>query len=117
MNKITKIVTTILVSLVVLTATTPALAAVDWGLSYATNVGLGTHELRSVAVNVIQTLLGMLGVLALVIVLIGGFKWMTSAGNEEGVSSAKKTIAAGIVGLVIIFFAYASGSVLKLNSG
>ncbi len=107
MKKITKIAATVLMSLVVLGATSPALAAVDWGLNYATNVGLGTHELRSVAVSVIQTLLGILGVLSLVIVLIGGFKWMTSGGNEEGVGSAKKTIAAGIVGLVIIFFAYA----------
>jgi len=107
MNKINKIATTVLVSFVVLAATTPALAAVDWGLTYATNVGLGTREIRSVAVSVIQTLLGVLGVLSLVIILLGGFKWMTSGGNEEGVGSAKKTIAAGIVGLVIIFFAYA----------
>jgi len=32
---------------------------------------------------------------------------MTAAGNEENIASAKKTIAAGIVGLIIIFFAYA----------
>jgi len=49
----------------------------------------------------------IIGILALVIILLGGFKWMTSGGNEEGVGSAKKTIAAGVVGLAIILFAYA----------
>ncbi|NCO79732.1 hypothetical protein CO134_03185 [Candidatus Kuenenbacteria bacterium CG_4_9_14_3_um_filter_39_14] len=82
-------------------------AAVDWGIGYAGNVGLGTREVRDVAVSVIQTLLGILGILALIIVLIGGFKWMTAGGNEENVASAKKTITAGIIGLIIIFFAYA----------
>lgn len=106
MKRIIKISTTVLMSLALLTVAGNALA-IDWGLNYAANVGLGTQELRSVAVSVIQTLLGVLGVLSLIIVLIGGFKWMTSGGNEEGVGSAKKTIAAGIVGLVIIFFAYA----------
>ncbi|OGG90695.1 hypothetical protein A3H03_00435 [Candidatus Kuenenbacteria bacterium RIFCSPLOWO2_12_FULL_42_13] len=106
MNKMTKIVTVSLMSLTLVAAATPALA-IDWGLNYAKNVGLGTAEIRNVAASVIQTLLGVLGILALIIVLIGGFKWMTAGGNEEGVESAKKTIAAGIIGLVIIFFAYA----------
>ena len=78
-----------------------------FGLGYAANVGLGTQEIRAVAANVINVLLGILGILALIIVLYGGFRWMTSAGNEENVAAAKKTIGAGLVGLIIIFFAYA----------
>jgi hypothetical protein len=95
------------VVLALMMAATPVFAQLDWGINYAQNVGLGTREVRDVAVNVIQTLLGILGILALIIVLIGGFRWMTAGGNEENVASAKKTIAAGIVGLIIIFFAYA----------
>jgi len=40
--------------------------------------------------------------LAVVIILIGGFKWMTAGGNEEQVEEAKKILIAGIIGLVII---------------
>jgi len=82
-------------------------SAVDWGLGYAANIGLGTQEIRTVAANVINVLLGILGILALIIVLYGGFRWMTAAGNEENIAAAKKTIGAGLVGLIIIFFAYA----------
>ena len=105
MKNLTKIA---VFSLALLIVATPVFAAsLDWGIQYAANVGLGTKEVRDVAVNVIQTLLGILGILALVIILIGGFRWMTAAGNEDNVAAAKKTIAAGIVGLIIIFFAYA----------
>ncbi|MFW5888708.1 MAG: hypothetical protein ACOCVY_03255, partial [Patescibacteria group bacterium] len=45
---------------------------------------------------------GFLGILAVVIILIGGFKWMTAAGNEDKVGEAKKIIVAGVIGLVII---------------
>jgi len=92
----------------VLNASAAAATQVDkWGLNYAANVGLGTSEIRDVASNVINILLGVLGILALVIILVGGFRWMTAAGNEENIAAAKKTIAAGIIGLIIIFFAYA----------
>ena len=101
-----KKISIILPSLIILLMGKTVLA-IDWGLNYAQNVGLGTQEVRDVATNVIQTLLGVLGILALVIILVGGFRWMTAMGNEDQVASAKKTIAAGVIGLIIIFFAYA----------
>ena len=107
MSKIIKTSVVVLTLLVVAVSVQPALAQVDWGIKYAANVGLGTQELRNVASNVINTLLGILGIIALIIILMGGFQWMTAGGNEENVAKAKKTIAAGIVGLIIIFFAYA----------
>ena len=71
---------------------------------------LGTKDLPSTATSIINTALGLLGLIALVIVLMGGFKWMTSAGNEEKVGEAKKLLGAGVIGLVIIFAAYAIAS-------
>ncbi len=72
----------------------------------ATNLGTNIPIVATVA-NVINIVLGFLGVLAIVLILIAGFRWMTSQGNEEKISSAKKLMGAGVVGLVIIFVAYA----------
>jgi len=71
------------------------------------NPGLGTQDVVATVTNIIQIVIGFLGVIAIIIVLIGGFKWMTSAGNEEKVSEAKKLLGAGVIGLVIILAAYA----------
>jgi hypothetical protein len=66
-----------------------------------------TKDIRMVVVDIIKKILGLLGVIALVIILYAGFKWMTSAGNEETITSAKKTLIAGLIGLAIILFSYA----------
>lgn len=71
------------------------------------NVNLGTKELRETVAGIVNIVLGFLGILATLIVLLGGFKWMTSGGNSDKVDEAKKLIGAGIVGLVIILAAYA----------
>ena len=47
---------------------------------------------------------------AVVIILIGGFEWMTAGGSEDKIATAKKRMGAGVVGLVIIFLAYAIAS-------
>jgi len=51
--------------------------------------------------------LGFLSIIAVLIILMGGFKWMTAGGNEEKVEEAKKMIIAGIVGLAVIFTSFA----------
>lgn len=69
-------------------------------------IGLGTESPVTVATNIIQIILGFLGMIAVVIILLGGFKWMTAAGNEDKISEAKKLLAAGLIGLIIILMAY-----------
>lgn len=110
MKKITAIVSTA----AGLFAALPAFAAiggtVNKGLAYSTIVGWGTQDLRTTIMLVINIIMGFLGIIAVIIVLTGGFKWMTAGGNEEKVAEAKKLIIAGIVGLAIIFGAYAIAS-------
>ena len=83
---------------------------VNGGLSYSTIVGWGTQDLRTTIMLVINIIMGFLGIIAVLIILTGGFKWMTAGGNEEKVAESKKLIIAGIVGLAIIFGAYAIAS-------
>ncbi|MFH1866947.1 MAG: hypothetical protein ABIJ81_02600 [Patescibacteria group bacterium] len=89
-----------------------ALAQTNGGLDdfkEKTNLGTDVDLIESVA-RIINILLGFLGVIAIIIIIVAGFKWMTAAGNEESISSAKKMLGAGVIGLVIILAAYAIAS-------
>lgn len=78
--------------------------------NFGAATGLGQGDLNDTIGALIRAALGFLGVIAVVIVLFGGFKWMTAGGNEEKVGEAKKLIIAGIIGLAIILSAYAIAS-------
>ena len=68
--------------------------------------GLGDQDPRVIAANVINVILGFLGIIAVILILVGGFKWMTAAGNDEAINSAKSLMTAGVVGLLIILAAF-----------
>ncbi|MFA6322211.1 MAG: TrbC/VirB2 family protein [Candidatus Buchananbacteria bacterium] len=102
-----KKIATLLTLAVVFSMTALPVLALDTGIEYGTFTGLGTNDIREGVMNIVNVLLGFLGILAIIIILWGGFRWMTSGGNEEKVGEAKKVITAGIIGLIIIFTAYA----------
>ncbi|MEK7644387.1 MAG: pilin [Patescibacteria group bacterium] len=77
-----------------------------FGLSGINNTGLGKAGLLVTASKIINVALSLLGLIAVVIVLAGGFKWMTAGGNEEKTTEARKMIFAGIIGLAIILSAW-----------
>jgi len=77
------------------------------GYSSFNDIGMGRKDPRTIAANVINIMLGLLGVIAIVIILIGGFKWMTASGNDDKISEAKSLLGAGVVGLLIVLSAYA----------
>jgi len=91
-----------------LVAAAPALAqAPDLGLNYATAIGLGTKDIRETVAGIIKTFMGLLGIIAVCLILYGGFKYMTSQGEQAKVDEAKKIIISGVIGLAIILSAYA----------
>jgi heme/copper-type cytochrome/quinol oxidase subunit 2 len=75
--------------------------------SFGETAGLGQADLKESIAGLIRVVLGFLGVVAVVIVLMGGFKWMTAGGNDEKVEEAKRLLLAGVIGLAIILSAYA----------
>ncbi len=69
--------------------------------------GEGDDGLINTVTSIINVALGLLGIVAVVIILVAGFKWMTAGGNEEQVAEAKKRISQGVIGLAIILASYA----------
>jgi len=57
--------------------------------------------------KIINGVLYVVGILAVVMVIIGGVKYTTSGGDQSAVTSAKNTIMYSIVGLVVAILAYA----------
>lgn len=80
------------------------------GFNVAQNIGagaLGTNDLRDIIVNVVNIALGFLGIIAVIIIMYGGYLWMTSGGNQEQVDRAKKTLRNAVIGLFIILSSWA----------
>jgi hypothetical protein len=84
--------------------------AQDVGTEYAANLGLtdgGGTDLRVYIVNIVRFLLAFLALVAVVVIVYGGFLWMTSAGNPARLEKAKKTVIGAIIGLIIVIAAFA----------
>lgn len=80
----------------------------DFGITeVGANIPLGTNDFIPTITSIINVALGLLGVVAVVIILVAGFKWMTAGGNDEKVGEARKMLFAGIIGLAIILSAWA----------
>ncbi len=82
----------------------------DYGLkSTADCAGIPTNNVEptKVASAIINTVLGIVGVLAVVMIIYGGFLWLTSGGNEEKLSQAKTLLQNVVIGLFIILASYA----------
>lgn len=108
MTSIFKNLSLVVIFVFALTLATPVLAD-PLGFNYANDLGLSNSNVtdpRTMAVNVVQFFMTFLGIIAVVIILLGGFKWMTAAGNEDKVAEAKKLLVAGMIGLAIIIAAY-----------
>ncbi|MDD3284181.1 MAG: hypothetical protein PHZ07_01150 [Patescibacteria group bacterium] len=68
------------------------------------------NEMMSVRMKTINTIisyaLSFIGIIFLINIIIGGFKWMTAGGNEEKITSAKHTVNNSILALIIVLGAY-----------
>ena len=79
-----------------------ALAAI----TVPTVTNMSTRSLDDTVASIINAAAGLLGVVALGIIVYGGFLWMTSGGNEESVGNAKKVMVSGVIGMIIIILSY-----------
>lgn len=62
---------------------------------------------NSVFTTVVDVLLFVVGAISVIMLIIGGIRYVVSAGNATGVKGAKDTILYALIGLVVAFLAYA----------
>ncbi len=63
-------------------------------------------DVRYIVANIIKAVLGLLATIFIILIVIAGYKWMMSQGNEEEITKAKDTIKNSIIGLIIILASY-----------
>ena len=70
-------------------------------------LGEGVVDPRKIIGNIVRAMLGISGSLALAVFILGGFTWVSSAGNEEKIEKGKKMVMWAAFGLGLIFLSYA----------
>ena len=71
------------------------------------NIGLGRRDPRVIIAGVVEVVMGFLGVMAILLIIYGGFIWMTAGGAPAKVETAKKILRNGVIGLLIVLSAFA----------
>ena len=106
------------VSIALLPMLTPAAAhAVDINRFICLGVTLGDSDkcdeddvnandtVTDIAQDIIDVLSLIVGIVSVIMIIIGGLRYITSGGDSQNVTNAKNTILYAIVGLVIVLFA------------
>lgn len=110
MKKLKRMIAGLLVvPFVALAAAAPAMAAgLNDGMNAARTSDMAqTSDPDSVVTSVVNIILWVVGVLAVVMIVFAGIKYITSNGDSGKVQSAKNTIVYSVVGLIVAIFAWA----------
>lgn len=62
--------------------------------------------LEGVFENVIQVVLGLAGIVLFIMLIMGGFRFITAGGDPKAIESAKKTLTYAIGGIVLIALSF-----------
>ncbi len=86
----------------------------------------GKHTVNGVATikgfewvfqNVITSILSFAGIVLFILLILGGFKYLTSGGNPESVATAQKTLTSAIIGIILIALSYLILVVIEYLTG
>ena len=82
----------------------PAYAALDPGTAPG---GLSNTELMPMISKISSTILALVGIIAVLFLIIGGFQFITASGNPDQTGRAKSMILYAIIGLIIAILSWA----------
>ncbi len=65
----------------------------------------GGNDVKNLAAKIVNLLSVLVGIIAVIMIIIGGFRYITSGGSNDKVAGAKNTLIYAIVGLIIVALA------------
>lgn len=66
----------------------------------------GETSFRGLVLRIINYALGFLGLLAVIMIIYGGVRYVYSAGSDEETGNAKKTILYAVIGIIIVLLSF-----------
>ena len=85
----------------------------DCNIANTNDVGGLGKFIWTIVLNVIETLLQLVGYISVGFIIAGGFKYITSAGTPDGAVKARKTILNAVIGLALSLFSVAIVNVVS----
>lgn len=91
----------------------PTASAVDTktqvtkGIDAAGGSSTSSTDLTTLIQNIVNVLLFIAGAIAVIMIIIGGIRYVTSNGAQDQVKAAKDTILYSVIGLIVALLAFA----------
>lgn len=71
----------------------------------SSDIGPNLKELGPLIARLINYLLGIVGGISIILIIVGGIRFIAAGGDEKATAAAKQTVTFAIVGLVIVLLA------------
>lgn len=98
-----------------------ALASTSININLVPNNGAGVEANNITAPGlvaaIINLIIGGTGLVSFIMLLWGGFSWVTAGGDKDGVDKARKKITGALIGLALALSSYAFLRVLRILFG
>lgn len=87
----------------------------DWLTKFAVDVGStkvtpptgGPSDLGSLITKITNILMTTVGIVAVIMIIIGGLMYIFSGGNPESTKRAKDTVLYAVIGIIVAILSYA----------
>jgi hypothetical protein len=74
-------------------------------------------QLGDVFNNLVSAILGFAGITLFILLVLGGFKFITSGGDPKAIEGARNTLTYAIIGLVVLLLSYLVLVLIKQITG
>ena len=86
----------------------PAIVAAQWdaGTSNAGQANLPAGSVTNIILNVMKWLLGLAGIIGVIGFVVAGILYLTAAGDEDKIATAKKAMTFSIIGVIVAILGF-----------
>ena len=102
-NKITKMITVVLIAMMVIATITPVFAATDPSKYTGAGSGASTEKIDSLGQDIVKIVSTIGSVISVIVLIVLGIKYMMGSAEEK--AEYKKTMIPYLVGAILIFAA------------